>query len=132
MSKDQHNPAETVVAAGLQVKGNLTCEGDLWFDGTIVGNIRSEGSVTIGNNATIEGHIECANLTVAGHIRGNLKIKDHLVVQASGLIIGDVNTRDLAVASGAVLIGQVAMPNPAAAFEQASPELKQDAPTDEV
>lgn len=116
-TKLEHSAAETVVAAGVQVKGNLVCENDLWFDGTIVGNIHCEGSVTLGNNANVLGNIDCANLTVAGHVRGGLKIKDGLIVQPSGQILGNVEARDLAVASGAVLIGEIKMPNPETAFE---------------
>ncbi|MBI4101201.1 polymer-forming cytoskeletal protein [Candidatus Microgenomates bacterium] len=103
----------TVIAKSVQVRGNLACENDLWFDGTIAGNITAGGSVTLGSNAHVQGSINCANLEISGQVKGDVNVKDGLGIGATGQLVGDIRTANLAIAKGAVFIGSVSMPQPA-------------------
>jgi cytoskeletal protein CcmA (bactofilin family) len=129
MSKNNFEPdaTETVISSSVQVKGNLVCETDLWVDGTVNGSIEASGSVTLGPNAQIFGDVRAANLNVSGQIKGNVVIEQKLFLAKSAHLIGDIKTASLAVDVGAILEGQVSMPNqtpsnePAPAVDEPKP-----------
>ena len=103
--------AETVISHGLHIKGSLECENDLWLDGIVEGNIRAEGNITLGVNARVQGNITATNATIGGQVNGDLKVHDKLILGQSAHIFGEVKTASLAVAEGAILIGNISMPN---------------------
>lgn len=105
--------AETVIAYGVNIKGNLECENDLWVDGLIDGNIRCHGNVTIGLNARVEGSISANNVNVAGQVLGDVKALEKLILAQTGRLIGNTKAAGLAVADGGILIGQISMPDAA-------------------
>src|SRR5687768_3434124 len=100
---------QTVIAIGVQVKGNLKCSNDLWFDGLIAGDIDAGGAVTIGPNASVTGNISGVDLTIAGQVHGNLNIKNFLSVTDGAVVTGDIKTGGLEVAKGAILSGSLQM-----------------------
>ena len=100
---------QTVIAAGVQVKGNLKCAGDLWFDGLIAGDIEAGGNVQIGPNAAVTGNAAGANLNLAGRIQGNVMVAGTLTLAPTGVILGDIKTKQLEVAAGATVSGHLQM-----------------------
>lgn len=110
MAKNPDTKAEhTLIAAGVQVKGNLNCSNDLWFDGIIVGNIDCAGAVMVGPRASVSGNITCDNLTVEGQVQGNLHVRGSLNIGDLAVIKGDIKTRTLEVKDGAYLSGNLEM-----------------------
>jgi len=107
------NIEETIIAYGVEVRGNLKVEADLALDGIIDGSVHAKGNVTLGENAQIKGNLQGNAVVVAGKVFGNVKANVSLVVQSSGQVIGDVDTAGLVVEEGGVIRGQLKMPLPA-------------------
>ncbi len=124
MAKASFDPdaRETVIGHGVQVKGNLESDNDIWIDGTVHGSVRSEGSVGLGSNAQIFGNISAVNLEVDGQVKGNLNVRERLILGPSGRVLGDCKTASLVVNDGAALIGQVTTADPEAGREASSHE----------
>lgn len=103
-----HNP-ETIIAAGVQVEGDFTSQGNVLIEGTVQGSLRTEKDLRVGENAVITADVKAANAVVAGEVRGNIVISGKLELEPSARVYGDMKTGVLVVASGATLNGQIKM-----------------------
>lgn len=114
--------AETIIGAGVKLKGNLASDGDMMVDGLISGHIKSRGNVTIGVNAVIKADIEAANIAVLGQVDGNLTASHETQIKETGRVKGNITTANLSIASGAIFAGTSVMtkPNPVV-VEKAKP-----------
>lgn len=108
------DPRDTMIAHRVSVSGELTSEGNVWIDGTFSGRLRAKGHVTIGASALVEADITCDSATIVGQLQGNLRAEAALVITATGRVRGDINTQQLDVEPGAILVGQVATDDPEA------------------
>lgn len=77
--------------------GNLQTKGASRIDGNFKGIIVSENDVLIGTSGMIEANIFGENVTVAGHVNGNIVARGTLEILASGVLNGDVKAGNLVV-----------------------------------
>jgi cytoskeletal protein CcmA (bactofilin family) len=101
----QVSSMDTVIGSSVRLKGNVTSEGDVAIDGTLVGNIVSGGHVAIGVNARIGGKVEAVSVQVAGQIEGNVVAQDSVSLLETGQVRGDITTGRLEILLGAIFIG---------------------------
>jgi len=90
----------SIISNGLNILGNLVCDGNVDIDGTVEGNIKSE-QVTIRANGKISGDITAEQVVhVYGEVRGI--IKAHAVhIYSSARIEGVIIHQTLTVEDGA-------------------------------
>jgi len=100
---------ETVIGSGVKLKGTLNSDGDISIDGELKGAIRSNGNLTIGPNASIEGNVSALNVHVAGLLEGNIKSENETSIEGSGKVKGDIHTALLSIQHGAIFSGQTVM-----------------------
>ncbi|MBI4050713.1 MAG: polymer-forming cytoskeletal protein [Candidatus Doudnabacteria bacterium] len=113
---------ETIVGATVKIEGDLASEGDIRVDGLVTGKIKTSKNLFVGSMAKIEADVEAANAMIAGHVKGDLKIKETLNVQETGKIDGNISCERLAIAEGAHFSGACTMPDKAAELGQPLPE----------
>lgn len=101
--------AETVVGTSVKLKGNLKSDGDITVDGSVNGEIKTKGTVTIGPNANIIANVHAKNVNVAGTIQGNVVATDRLSISESGRIYGDIAANILSISAGALFSGKSTM-----------------------
>lgn len=122
MAKRKTNPAldidETVLAHGLEVKGDVSVEGDIWVDGAIEGRVASRASVTIGPNGAVHGDIGGRHVTIQGRVNGDIVAEDSLVLDDSADVQGGCSATSLSVAPGATFNGTVTMSTPHGANDE--------------
>lgn len=105
-------PAErvtSVLANGINWKGDLHGSGGIRIEGTFDGEISVRGLVVVGET----GRVTCQELrantvVVAGSVRGNI-IAEKIEIRSTGRVWGDVTTVAFATEEGAFLRGQVRM-----------------------
>ncbi len=78
----------SIVSAGLQVTGNMTSDGDIQIEGTIVGDVKSR-SVTIGTDGLVQGQVTAENVQVSGGVEGKIRAKT-VVLVAGCKVLGDI------------------------------------------
>ncbi|HSX15140.1 MAG TPA: polymer-forming cytoskeletal protein [Candidatus Saccharimonadales bacterium] len=123
---------ETIIGSGVSVKGNLTSEHDIIVDGTISGNIKTKGSLSVGVNANIKGNLIGRDVTVAGQIEGDVKAANHVSIQETGRVNGNIASGSIAISTGGVFIGTSIMTStpselqPPADSPDAAPEPEAD------
>jgi len=66
----------SVIGSELHVTGTLMCWADITVDGTLVGDIRAKGHVTIGQSGVVLGNIYAEEVTVYGRAEGTLNARE--------------------------------------------------------
>jgi cytoskeletal protein CcmA (bactofilin family) len=94
----------TVIAADVNLLGNIISEGTLDIDGRVEGNIKCKG-ISIRKNGAIIGDIISDSIHVYGRVKGLIKAKDvHLY--ASAHVEGVIMHESLSIEDGAFVDGQ--------------------------
>lgn len=95
----------TVIGAGTEFVGDLTTKDTAKIDGTIHGNIQSEGTVIIGTNGHVEGNINAVEVRIAGMIKGDMTAQNRIEILSSAHIEGNITTKSLCIDENAVFQG---------------------------
>ncbi|MDE2058758.1 MAG: polymer-forming cytoskeletal protein [candidate division NC10 bacterium] len=96
-----------VVGEKIQIRGDLTGEGDIQLMGGFHGTIDLTGTVMIGEAAQVEADIAATNIIVGGHVKGNLIASGRVDLLPTGSVTGNVKTGSIAAAEGASLKGEI-------------------------
>lgn len=80
----------TFLARGFEFKGMLTFEGTVRIDGTVRGEIRSNGIIDLGEHAVVEGDVSAGSITAGGKIIGNVKATERVHLLSTAMLRGDV------------------------------------------
>lgn len=113
---------ETIVGATVKIEGDLVSEGDIKVDGLVTGKIKTSKNLYVGPMAKIEADVEAANAVLAGSVKGDLKIKEGLLIQETGKVEGNIACERLAIAEGAHFSGSCTMPEIGKGLSQPLPE----------
>ena len=70
----QQAAAPSIISADMKVVGNLQSGGDIQIEGSVEGDIKSR-TVTIGENAHINGAINANMANVHGHVNGKINAR---------------------------------------------------------
>ena len=105
MSKDEI----AYLGSDTVYEGKLSFKGTVRIEGKFTGDISSEGTLTVGKDASVEGSISVGELLVAGHVSGEITANRRVVVYASGLLEGNIHTQNLLTEEGAIIEGQLSM-----------------------
>lgn len=111
----------TLIGEGCVIKGDITAKNSIKIEGSLHGNLTSEGSVIIGEKGMIKGDVRCTDLLIFGRLEGNINVRQ-LQLKPAAHIQGNIETQTLQVEPGATYQGGVTMKNPAAADH--SPKLQ--------
>lgn len=130
----QHPGAETTsgssaapatVNRGIKITGEISGHGDFFIDGVFEGKVHlSDGTFTVGPNATVTAEIEAREIIVRGEVIGTLKARERVHISNTGRLTGDMDTRGIMIEDGAILHSKVAVPH--AAPRAAAPPTAQE------
>jgi cytoskeletal protein CcmA (bactofilin family) len=102
-----------VLGLDTRVLGNVKFQGSLTVDGTITGYVQApEGTgamLVVGQNASVTGNIVADSVLVSGHIAGDVKACERLEIFETGVLHGNVETRDIMIQGGAEFRGHCQM-----------------------
>ena len=96
-----------VVGEKIQIRGELTGEGDMRLMGEFHGTIDLVGTIVIGESARVDADIAATNIIVGGHVKGNLIASGRVDLLPTGSVTGNVKTGSIAAAEGASLQGEI-------------------------
>ena len=92
---------QNIIAKGTKIVGNIESKGPFRIDGTIQGNVKTEGKVVVGKSGSIKGTLQAINVDIEGQFSGKLILKGTLSLKSSAHIEGEVQVNKLAVEPGA-------------------------------
>ena len=90
----------TIIAQGITFTGVIRGEGNVQIEGRLEGEIDLKGGVTVANGGTVQGPITADAVRVAGDVEGSITAREHLCLERTGSVHGDVATASLMVENG--------------------------------
>ena len=98
---------ESVIAADLTIEGKIEGSGHVRIAGKFKGDVKVQGNLTIEPGAKVSGGVAASKVTLAGELDGNIHSAQHVELQQSGVINGDLKAGSLTVAAGSRIRGHV-------------------------
>jgi len=117
----------SLIGAGTSMKGDITSNGDLRIDGTLVGNIHCSAKVVIGANGVVQGDINGQQADILGKVTGSVKVKELLQLKGSSIVQGNIHAGKLQVEPTSVFNGECHMTVAPAVIEKIAEKEKEDA-----
>ncbi len=100
---------DTIVGEGTVFEGDIKATGIVRVDGTLQGELETQGDVIVGEKGKVEGRVKGRNITVAGKIEGDVMSEGKLHLLSTGLIYGDLDINTLIVDEGSQFEGHCSM-----------------------
>lgn len=101
---------DTVVGPSVNVEGDFASEGNIIVKGTVTGSVHTSKNLLVEPGAKIVANVKAGSATIAGEVRGNMKIKEYVELTATARVVGDIEAQTIAMEAGALLYGKVLMP----------------------
>jgi cytoskeletal protein CcmA (bactofilin family) len=105
----------SIIAAGMQVVGDVVAEGIVKVEGSIRGNVRVGRQVLVAKGGLVEGDIQTREAIIGGEVRGAIQASQRVEIQPASVVHGDLTTPMLLVQEGGEVNGILRMGNGAAA-----------------
>ncbi len=106
MSKDEIN---AFLGAGTSYEGKLQFQGAVRIDGKFLGQIDSDGTLIVGQDAKIDGDVTVGSLILSGFLHGQVTAADKVVLHKTAHLQGKLRTPSLIMEEGAVMDGDIQM-----------------------
>ncbi|MBY0243979.1 MAG: polymer-forming cytoskeletal protein [Sphingobacteriaceae bacterium] len=98
----------TIVGADYVITGELNGTSVIRIDGKVIGDVKVEKGVVLGENGIIEGNLTTHLAIIFGKVNGNLKAHQ-LEIKKTGCVNGDIKTETLEIEMGAQYNGKLEM-----------------------
>lgn len=99
----------TILGKGSAFDGKLTFEGAVRIDGEFSGEIRTQGTLIIGETAEVKAQIIAARIIVEGVVRGDLSASESIEIHAPARVYGNLSSPALEIQRGSVFEGSCQM-----------------------
>ncbi len=121
----------SLIGGGTSLKGDITSNGDLRIDGTLIGNIICASKVIIGANGVVEGDISGQMADIMGKVTGTIKVKELLQLKTNCIVNGNLHAAKLQIEPAANFNGQchmvlAAVPPPAPTSNKSGSSYQKD------
>lgn len=104
------------------IQGNSQAA-EIYAEGAkITGDLRSEGSIKVGQSTVIIGNVYATSAVIAGAIKGDIDVRGPVILDTSAIVMGDIKSKSVQINNGAVIEGMCsqcyAEVNPTSFFEE--------------
>ena len=111
-SPPEGHPREVVapgglIGQGLEIKGEVSGEGDFQVLGKFEGEISLMGTVHVGEGAEVDANINATAIVIGGVVRGNLSADTRVEILPTGSLMGTVKSGSFTAADGATVKGEI-------------------------
>lgn len=101
---------DTIVGPSVNVEGDFASDGNIIVKGTVTGSVNTSKNLLVEPGAKIIANVKAGSATIAGEVRGNMKIREYIELTATARVVGDIEASTIAMEAGALLYGKVTMP----------------------
>ncbi len=99
----------TILGKGSAFDGKLTFEGAVRIDGVFSGEIRTQGTLIVGETAEVKAEITASTIIIEGLVRGDISATDAIEIHAPARVYGNLATPSLVIQKGSVFEGNCRM-----------------------
>lgn len=97
------------VGKGVDFKGTISYNGTVRIDGSLEGEIRTDGTLLIGEDAVIQAKITAGTIVCKGKITGDVVARERVKLRAPAIVNGSVKTPVLSMEDGVQFNGGLEM-----------------------
>ena len=108
---NKNNNISSIVGPEMEIKGDVSVNGDLLVYGTIHGDVISSGDIITAKHSVINVSMESKNASISGKIKGNLTIKSKITLKKNAHLEGDLKAAIITLEEGAKFDGMCSMVN---------------------
>lgn len=109
--KHDQDTTESIIGPSVHLEGNFNSSGNVIIIGSLTGSMTTSGNIRIEEGAIVQATVASGHIFVAGEVRGDLHALEQIELASTAKIIGNVETKILSVAPGAILHGKCSMKN---------------------
>ena len=107
-SSKADNQIKTLISQGCKFEGDLFSPDSTRIDGNVIGHLRGDSSLIIGEKGVIDGDISSVEVVIYGTVNGNVKAHK-LEMKRGGNVAGDITIDELIMEVGSKFNGQCKM-----------------------
>lgn len=117
----------SLVSENVRIEGDLAGEENILINGHISGTIKLKGDIVVGHAGIVEAEVEGNTIVIQGTVKGNVTARNHLEIQSTGKMIGDITARSIDIKEGSTFEGRSRMlksgrPDPVSAVPPITPQ----------
>ena len=98
-----------LLGTGTTIKGDTESNGDIRIDGHLIGSLKSNGKVVIGQPGVMEGDLNCKQAEISGVVKGNITTEELTALKSTSKVEVDLTTTQLRIEVGAQFTGKCMM-----------------------
>jgi cytoskeletal protein CcmA (bactofilin family) len=103
------------------ITGDISCKGKMIITGTVKGtaeakeifannakidgDIKSDGTIKIGNGTVIVGNVVATSAVIGGAVKGDIDVNGPVIVDSTAIIKGNIKSKSVQINNGAVIDG---------------------------
>ena len=106
---DELNENFTLLGRGVDFKGIVSFDGTVRVDGRVEGEIRTTGTLIVGEHAVIKGIVSAGVFMNSGKINGTITANEKIQILKPGILVGDIRTPIIAIEEGSHFHGMCDM-----------------------
>lgn len=99
----------SLVSENICIEGELIGDENILINGRITGAIQLKGDIIVGQSGVVEADVEADTVVIQGTVKGNVTARNHLEIQATGKMIGDITARSIDIKEGSTFEGRSRM-----------------------
>jgi cytoskeletal protein CcmA (bactofilin family) len=100
-SRDSSDDDVTVLSSRTVIRGGtLSVTHDLTVRGVVEGEVKVGGKVVVAAGAEVDGQLQAREAVIAGHVRGELVVKETLTLRSTAVLDGTASATRLVVEEG--------------------------------
>jgi len=103
---------DTIIAQGVKVEGEFNSKGNVIIEGMVVGSIKTNNNLKVGEKAKISASVSAKEAFISGEVQGNVVVKEKLELSPTSKIYGDIEAKTLIITAGAIFNGKCKMADP--------------------
>ena len=99
------NNVETLIGKTTSFNGTILSDNSVRVEGKFEGEIQIKGDAFIGPAGEVKANITAKNVTISGHVTGNVSVEEKLELMAGATLNGDIKVKRLVIEEGAIFKG---------------------------
>jgi cytoskeletal protein CcmA (bactofilin family) len=103
------NEVVSVIGPGMEITGDIKCDGTVRVEGKVEGSIRATKSVVVGQTGSVTGDIETQDVVVGGAVTGTVVGASRVELHDTCRVRGDIQSRRIKLDEGGHVDGRLHM-----------------------
>ena len=79
--------ARNLIGNGTTFKGDIESNGDIRVDGRLIGSVKSNGKISVGQTGVIEGDLNCKQAEIAGVVKGTINTEELTALKSTSKVV---------------------------------------------